>query len=56
MHYSLVRDFDMGVALKKPASNVQVAARGVPLAEVNLDTSEATDICQYVFQVSPLSM
>lgn len=28
----------------------QVAARGVPLAEVNLDTSEATDICQYVFQ------
>jgi len=42
--------------VNKSASNVQVAARGVPLAEVNLDTSEATDICQYVFQVSPLLM
>ncbi|DBA84941.1 TPA: NAD-dependent protein deacylase sirtuin-5, mitochondrial [Trebouxia sp. C0005] len=28
----------------------QIAARGVPLAEVNLDTSGATDICKYVFQ------
>ncbi|KAL3161090.1 NAD-dependent protein deacylase sirtuin-5, mitochondrial [Trebouxia sp. C0009 RCD-2024] len=28
----------------------KVARRGVPTAEVNLDTSGATDICQYVFQ------
>lgn len=33
---------------------LQVAERGVPLAEVNLDTSEATDICEYVFQAGPL--
>lgn len=33
---------------------LQVAERGVPLAEVNLDTSDATDICEYVFQAGPL--
>ena len=29
---------------------VQMARRGVPCAEVNLDTSGATDICDFVFQ------
>ena len=29
---------------------LQVAKRGVPLAEVNLDTSGATGICDYIFQ------
>ena len=32
---------------------VQAAKRGVPVAEVNLDTSDASDICQFVFQVGP---
>ena len=27
-----------------------MAKKGVPLAEVNLDTSGATDICKYIFQ------
>ena len=31
---------------------LQVASRGVPTAEVNLDTSGATNVCQYVFQAS----
>ena len=35
-----------------PAGLVQVAQRGMPIAEVNLDTSGATDICQYVLQVA----
>jgi NAD-dependent SIR2 family protein deacetylase len=30
----------------------QVAARGVPCAEFNLDPSGATSACKYVFQVS----
>ena len=33
-------------------SSLQVASRGVPAAEVNLDTSGATNVCQYVFQAS----